>query len=100
MLETAVERKFFLFARKLGGRAIKLRNTGRRHDTDRILVLPYGVIVWLELKRPGEKPRSGQRRMHAWLRKRRHKVLVSDGTNLPQAFTFIQDLITIARRRA
>lgn len=100
MLERSVEAKFCRYATRLGGRAIKLRNTGRRHDVDRILVLPHGVVVWVELKRPGNKPRPGQKRHHAWLRRLGHKVLVCDGTNLPQAFTYLQNLLIIAARQA
>lgn len=100
MLESSIEKQFIKCAQKLGGRAIKLHRTGRRGEVDRLLALPFGVVVWLELKRPGQKPRASQKRIHAWLRRKGHKVLVSDGTNLPQAFTYLHALVTMAARRA
>ena len=93
MRESSVERKLYALARRLGGRAIKLQRTGRRGDVDRILVLPRGVTIWVEVKRPRQVPRPEQRRVHAKLRKLGHKVLVVDGTNWPQVFTFLQRMV-------
>jgi len=96
MRESAVERKLFRYVRGLGGRAIKLRNTMHRGDVDRILVLPGGIVVWAECKRPGQRARKDQQRVHAWLRRRGHKVLIVDGTNWTQVFTYLHRMATIA----
>ena len=80
--------------------AIKLRNTGVKGEVDRILVLPHNVVVWAEVKRPGEQPREDQLRRHRWLRKRGHRVMVVDGTNWLQVFTYLHSLVTMAGRGA
>lgn len=100
MRESAVEKKLRLYVRSLGGRAIKLSRTGRKGDVDRILVLCGGVVVWTEVKRPGMRPRPDQLRVHAWLRRRGHRVLIVDGTNWPQVFTYLRRLPTILGRGA
>ena len=53
--------------RKLKGEARKW--TTRTHDPDRILLLPGGKTVFVEVKRPGAKPRDGQLREIARLNK-------------------------------
>lgn len=93
MRESAVEAKLRKTVRSLGGRAIKLQKTGRRGETDRILVLPRGITVWVEVKRPGLKPRQSQKRVHTCLRKLGHKVVITDGTNWPQVFAFLRGLV-------
>lgn len=100
MRESAVERKLVQMVRALGGRAIKLRNTTRIGDPDRIVVLPYGVTLYVEVKRPGQRPRLSQQRVHQWLRRKGHTVLVVDGTNWHQVFTYMQSRIIMAARRA
>jgi hypothetical protein len=40
----------------LGGRFIKLQGMGNAGDPDRLIVLPYGRVMFCELKRLGEKP--------------------------------------------
>jgi hypothetical protein len=100
MRESSVERKFRLMVRSLNGRAIKLQRTGKRGEPDRIVVLPNGITVWAELKRPGKKPRPEQARAHAWLRRRGHKVMVVDGTNWHQTFTYLRGLAILGARHA
>lgn len=100
MRESAVERKLFQMVRQLGGRAIKLRNTNHIGDPDRLLVLPHGVTLYAEVKRPGQRPRSSQQRVHAWFRRKGHTVLIVDGTNWHQVFTYMRSRIIIAARRA
>jgi len=99
MLERSIERKLFNYVRSLRGRAIKLSRTGRKGDVDRILALPGGVTVWTEVKRPGKRPRADQMRVHSQLRRMGHKVLIVDGTNWSQTFTYLRGCITIALRR-
>lgn len=100
MRERAVERKLFLMVRQLGGRAIKLRNTTYNGDPDRILVLPNGVTLYAEVKRPKQRPRASQQRVHRWFRRKGHTVLIVDGTNWHQVFTYMQSRIIMAARRA
>lgn len=95
MRESAVETKLRRYVRSLGGRAIKLQRTGHKGDPDRILVLRGGIVVWTEVKRPGMRPRADQLRVHTRLRRMGHRVLVVDGTNWPQVFTYLRRLPTM-----
>lgn len=48
------------------------------HFPDRMIIAPGGVILFVEVKRPGETPRAGQRAMHRRLQKLGFTVLVVD----------------------
>ena len=62
----------------LGGIAYKFVSPGRRGVPDRLVVMPNGVTVYVELKAPGEKPEPHQEREHQRLRERGHRVYVID----------------------
>lgn len=64
MLESAIERAFVARVKSLGGMAEKFTSPGRRSVPDRIVTLPGGVIIFVELKRPGGKPTVAQLRDH------------------------------------
>ncbi len=40
----------------LGGRTYKFVSPGKRAIADRICIIPYGIIVFVECKRPGKEP--------------------------------------------
>lgn len=67
MRESAIERHLVTVVRKLGGESFKFVSPGRRHVSDRIVVLSGGRIFFVELKQPGAKPRAGQVRFHGRL---------------------------------
>jgi len=77
--ESALESKLCREIRKIGGRALKL--TTPNHIPDRLVLLPGGGSVFVEMKAPGEKPRKGQLAMHDYLRRMGHEVLVIDNDN-------------------
>ena len=62
----------------LGGIAYKFVSPGRVGVPDRIVVMPSGVTVFVELKAPGKKPEPHQEREHQRLRERGHRVYVID----------------------
>lgn len=64
MLESAIERAFVARVKSLGGMAEKFTSPGRRSVPDRLVTLPGGVIIFVELKRPGGKPTVAQLRDH------------------------------------
>ena len=64
MLEREIERAFVKRVAALGGVAEKFTSPGRRSVPDRIVSLPGGVIIFVELKRPGAKPTELQLRDH------------------------------------
>lgn len=94
--EKSIERSFVKLVKSLSGKAIKIQ--GVRGWPDRLVALPGNVTVWVELKKPGEKARPHQKRVHQWLRRKGHTVIVFDGTNWPQIFTYLRTRITMALR--
>ncbi len=52
--ESSVERKFVVGVKDQGCMTIKLNGSGFRGKTDRLLIGPYGIIWFIELKRPGK----------------------------------------------
>jgi len=68
MRETAVERYLRLRVKQTGGITRKFVSPGQRHVPDRIVMYPGGLLVFVECKRPGEKPNPGQLREHERLR--------------------------------
>lgn len=55
--ESYVEKELRKYVVSLGGKFIKIRGGGL---PDRLIVLPKGVIGFLEIKRPNERPRKLQ----------------------------------------
>ena len=58
----------------------------RMHDPDRIILLPKGRVIFLELKRPGATPRPGQIREHNRLRSLGFEVQVVDSKESVDSF--------------
>ena len=65
MRERDIERKFVKRVKELGGMCEKFISPGTRSVPDRIVILPGGKIIFVELKRPGGKPTPAQERDHA-----------------------------------
>lgn len=59
--ERELEEKFRNAVRRAGGRAYKFISPGNTGVPDRLVVLPGGRCGFVELKRPGERPRADQR---------------------------------------
>lgn len=78
MREKEVEKKLIDEVKKRGGLCEKW-NSGTVGWPDRIVILPpYGKIAFVEVKRPGEKPRAIQLYRHQQLRNIGVKVYVLD----------------------
>lgn len=60
MLESAIERKLVLAARKRGGLALKFVSPGMDGVPDRIVLLPHGKLAFVELKAQGKTMRPLQ----------------------------------------
>jgi hypothetical protein len=69
-----------------GGEVRKLGWIGRRGAPDRVLLMPGGVTVWVEVKAPGAKPQPHQAREHARLRRNGHAVAVLDSREAVDQF--------------
>jgi hypothetical protein len=83
--ERDVERYLVEQVQKAGGEVRKQIWPGHVHAPDRLIMLPsipniedHGFTYLAEVKRPGGKPRPGQLREHARLRKIGQRVVVID----------------------
>ena len=81
-MENALVRR----VKKLGGTAEKFTSPGRRSVPDRLVTLPSGSIIFVELKAPGKKPTEQQARDHERRRKLGCDVRVIDSVEAARAF--------------
>lgn len=77
-LEREVEAAFRRLGLERGALVLKFVSPGCAGVPDRIVVRPGGTVEFVELKRPGEKPRPLQRAMFAKLAERGCEVSVVD----------------------
>ena len=78
MLEKEVEKKLVTAVQMMDGLAVKFVSPGYAGMPDRLVLLPGGRMAFVEVKRPGEKPRPLQKARHRMLRKLGFKVYVLD----------------------
>ena len=78
MLERDIENYLVRRIKELGGIAEKFTSPGRRSVPDRLVSLPGGRIIFVELKAPGKKPTENQMRDHQRRRAMGFIVLVLD----------------------
>lgn len=76
--EKYLERKLVEIVKAIGGMCVKIHNPYYRGLPDRLIILPDGGIVWVELKTLGKKPTKLQQLAHEELRKREQVVYVID----------------------
>ena len=69
MLEKYIEKKLVTEVKKMGGIAAKFVSPGLDGMPDRLVLLPYGKMAFVELKAPGKKPRLLQIRRIKQLQK-------------------------------
>lgn len=60
MEESKIENRLKKEIELIGGKALKFVSPGMSGVPDRIILLPHGRIVFIELKAPGKKPRPIQ----------------------------------------
>ena len=53
--ESGIEKRLIKEVKKIGGKALKFTSPGIAGVPDRIVLLPHGKIIFVELKAPGEK---------------------------------------------
>ena len=78
MKEKQLENKLRLLVKKAGGIAPKFVSPGLSGMPDRLILLPDGIIAFVELKAPGKKPRPLQLARHRLLRSLGFRVYVID----------------------
>jgi len=65
MREKQIEMALVYRVKELGGLCEKFVSPGRRSVPDRLVTLPGGRIIFVELKATGNKPTGAQQRDHA-----------------------------------
>jgi hypothetical protein len=78
MREKAIEHKLTVTVRAMGGIALKFISPSFDGMPDRLVLLPGGRMVFVEVKAHGMKPRPLQLKRHEMLRQLGFKVYVID----------------------
>ncbi len=78
MREKEIEKYLIRQVRKSGGLCLKFISPGWSGAPDRICLWPGGKVVFVEIKRPGAKPRPLQKRRAEVLRELGFNVWVVD----------------------
>lgn len=81
MEESKIENRLKKEIELIGGKALKFVSPGMSGVPDRIILLPHGRIVFIELKAPGKKPRPIQIKRIKELRDLGFDVRVIDSIN-------------------
>lgn len=76
--EKALERYLCERAKELGGLALKFASATQTGWPDRVVLLPGGRQLWVELKSKGKRPTELQWLRLQWLRKQGHGAFVCD----------------------
>tara|TARA_R100001198_G_scaffold1670_1_gene1162 strand:- start:1541 stop:1807 length:267 start_codon:yes stop_codon:yes gene_type:complete len=86
VLEKDIENALVRKVKTLGGMCEKFTSPGRRSVPDRIITLPNGKIVFVEVKNTGKKPTELQLRDHERRRALGCDVRVIDNMDDANAF--------------
>ena len=86
MRERDVERSLIIAVRKTGGLCLKWVSPGWDGAPDRVCLWPGGRVAFVEVKRPGAKPRPLQIRRLEQLRRLGFLTAVVDGQDAIHAF--------------
>jgi hypothetical protein len=78
MRERDIEAYLAKRVKAMGGEIRKVRWIGRNGAPDRLVMLPRGRAIWVELKAPGVEPEDHQLREHERMRKVGQRVVVID----------------------
>lgn len=76
MLEKQIEKNITNYINKLGGLSLKLNSI--RGIPDRLILLPSGIIFFIEFKAPKQKPKPLQLIVHNRINKLGFNVLIID----------------------
>lgn len=85
-LEKDVEAALVRRVKALGGLCEKFTSPGRRSVPDRIITMPNGQIIFVELKAPNKKPTDAQLKDHERRRALGCDVRVIDNKDDARAF--------------
>jgi len=77
-LEKVIEEKVNAYAKDKDVAVYKFTSPARAAVPDRLYILPWGDVAFIEFKRKGKVPTPAQEREHTRLRERGVKVFVID----------------------
>lgn len=97
VLEKDIEKKIVAYAKSKGCLCYKFTSPAQRAVPDRIIVTPHGVVGFLEVKRPGNKPTPLQNREMDKLI--RQECFVEWHDTVEGAKEFIDDLLQLRLSR-
>lgn len=80
MRENVIEKALVKAVKQRGGMAIKFTSVNFAGVPDRIVLLPGGVIIFIELKAPGKKLRPLQEKRRRQISSLGFKVICLDNT--------------------
>lgn len=86
MQEQKIERKLKKEIELIGGKALKFVSPGESGVPDRIVLLPHGRVIFIELKAPGKKPEPLQEYRKKQFEKLGFTVKVIDSLNGVSSF--------------
>lgn len=90
MLEKTIEAHLVARIKSLGGVAYKFTSPARRNVPDRLVLMPGGRSLFVELKAPGKQATAGQQREHVRLWGLGFRVLLIDSiAGVDEAFPII-----------
>ncbi|MGG4397223.1 VRR-NUC domain-containing protein [Paenibacillus thiaminolyticus] len=81
MRESTLERRLVREVRRIGGRAPKWVSPGNRGVPDRLVILPGGRTVYVEMKAPGKPLQPLQQKWAKTLRQLGHEVYKIDSND-------------------
>lgn len=86
MKEVYIERLLVTSVEKMGGMCVKFPAVFYAGFPDRLIFLPGGLLVLVEIKASGKKPRLLQQKVHTKLRGLGFRVEVLDTIQAVEAF--------------
>lgn len=86
MRESTIEAYLRDRVKELGGKAYKFVSPGNDGVPDRLVCLPGGLAIFVELKAPGKKPTNMQRFQHGKLQALGFSVWVIDSKSMVDSF--------------
>lgn len=95
MEEQKIERRLKKEIELIGGKALKFVSPGMSGVPDRIVLLPYGKVIFVELKAPGKKLRPIQELRKKELERLGFKVKVID--SIDKVLEFIKEIKSYER---